>query len=327
MNVVPDIDKEFILERLSQEEIFERYLGIEIDFTELVKSPLREDSNPTCTFKRLAGGVVVFKDWSGHFSGNCFDVVVYLYECNFWDACRRIAYDFGLVDKLGFEGKKRKPIVKIYEERDSATVIQVKWRAFNNLDLSYWADHCIERETMVRYCTAPVQHAWVNGKMCYSARDEDPCYGYYFAGEYKLYFPLRTEYRFLGNYKGLQGYEQLPEKGKLVVVTKSLKDVMFLFQIGIAAVAPPSESSILTKDQYKDLSSRFMTVVSLYDFDLTGIRSANKMKRVFGIPRVFFTNGRFGTVDYDGKDVTDIARKHGCDHADRVINELLCQVL
>ena len=93
--------------------------------------------------------------------------------------------------------------------------------------------------------------------------------------------------------------------------------------MGIAAVAPPSESSILSEEQFKELAFRFDTIVSLYDFDLTGIRSANKMKKLYGMAPFFLTNGRFGTTDYKGKDPTDMARNIGRSKAEEVINKLI----
>jgi len=115
----------------------------------------------------------------------------------------------------------------------------------------------------------------------------------------------------LNNFKGLQGYDQLPEKGTLLIVTKSLKDVMLFYEFGIPAIAPASESVILSVEQHKELSQRFTKIVTLYDFDLTGVRSANKMRKEFNLPALFLTNGRFGTVDYTAKDPTDLVKKKG----------------
>lgn len=327
LRIVPDIDRKFILDRLSQEEILERYLGIGVVFTGKVCSPLREDPNPTCTFLRKRNGVIWFKDWSGHFEGDCFEVVQFLYNCNYWEACKIIAKDFNLAEGIragvNFD---RKPKSYEYEKKDTVTSIQVKWREFTTYDKEYWSSYGIKMKTLYLFKVAPIQYAWINGEIRYMDNYYDPCYAYKFGPEkFKLYFPKRSEWRFLGNYIELQGYTQLPKEGRLLVITKSLKDVMFLYELGIPAVAPPSESSILTLEQYRDLSKRFTHIVCLYDFDLTGLRSANKMRRKYGIPRVFLTNGRFGTKDYGGKDATDVAKKYGKKIAEKTVKELLWQ--
>lgn len=317
----PDINKKFILEKLSQEEILEKYLGVEITFTEAVCSPLRNDSRPTCTFKQYPNGNIVFKDWSGDFIGNCFEVVMRKYGIGFRDACKKIAVDFNLV-KGGFVKKKLPKTYNHKLKKDNAK-IQVKYRPFTEADRDYWISYGICSDTLARYYVKSVRFAWVGETLRYSFRQKDPCYIYHFGSKVKLYFPLREEYRFLGNYVGLQGYYQLPATGDYLVITKSLKDVMFLHQLGIPAVAPPSESSILTEEQYKELSKRFKQLVCFYDFDRTGLRSVNKMHRLYGIPRVFLTNGRFGSKDYKAKDITDLYKK---EKDERKIKEL-CQVV
>lgn len=328
LKLIPDIDKKFILSKLSQEEIFERYLGVRVTFTGKVCSPLREDSNPTCTFKQYRNGKIIFKDWGGHFEGNCIDVVMRIFNLGYWDACRKIAEDFNLV-KDGRAGKKyNKQPKQVEREVKDKSKIQVMWRKYEDEDLAFWGSFGIQLPTLRKYQAGVVKHAWVNDALSYSYRKDDVCFGYYFSKhDFKLYFPMRDEWRFIGNYTGLQGYEQLPATGDVLVITKSLKDVMFLYQMGIAAVAPASESSILTEEQYIELKGRFKQLVCLYDFDLTGLRSANKMKRVYGIPRVFLTNGRFGFPNHGSKDITDYAKKNSRNKAEELLMKLLCQTI
>ena len=52
----------------------------------------------------------------------------------------------------------------------------------------------------------------------------------------------------------LQGAHQLPAEGELLVVTKSMKDVMCLYSLGITAIAPNSENLFLTESQFEKLS-------------------------------------------------------------------------
>tara|TARA_R110000751_G_scaffold306631_1_gene425735 strand:+ start:38 stop:1024 length:987 start_codon:yes stop_codon:yes gene_type:complete len=326
IGIVPDINKKFILGKLSQEEIFERYLGVAVVYgSEKFTSPLRDDTTPTCTFKRFQDGAIWFKDWSGHFQGDCFNVVQHVYNCNFYEACKVIAYDFNLVKGLTI-GKdfQRKPKDYVTKEEAEIARIEVQWQELTSSDVRYWSDFGIELCTLNAYNTGAVKHAWVNSTLRYSRTDGDPCYGYYFGPAlYKLYFPLRETYRFLGNYKGLQGYEQLPDGGTILVITKSLKDVMFMYQCDIPAVAPPSESSILTDEQYADLSDRFFRIVCIYDYDETGRRSAAEMKEKYDIEALFFTDGEDGTTDYGGKDLTDIAKNRGKLTAEHIIKHLL----
>lgn len=301
----PDINKEFILNRVSQEEIFERHLGEPVVIGDFYRSPLRDDRHPTCSFRYLPSGVLRFRDWKGDFEGDCFNLVQRMFNLNFYDACKHIARDFKLISESG-KGFERK--LKIYKQVIySKAKIEVKWKKFNKMDLAYWEKFGITPKILNLFKVAPVQFVWVNGRLVYTSNLDDPGYAYYFGpNDIKVYFPYRKEFRFIGNSSLLQGYEQLPKTGKTLIVTKSMKDVMSLYAYGFPSVAPQTEACILSPDQYQDLSNRFPEIISFYDFDLTGVRSANKMRKIYGIKAKFLTNGRFGTKDYFAKDFSEL---------------------
>lgn len=312
LQLLPVIDKKFILDRVSQEEIFERYLGEPVHFSTMYLSPLRSDRNPTCNFKYV-NSKLSFKDWSGHFQGDCFDLVQALHkDCSFHEACRIIAEDFYLIKDI-VKGKsfKRKPKPFLLVDNKTAD-IKVKWRGFEKHDIEYWGQFGIDLPTLKRFNIAPVSHVWVNGEVRYVYKPGNAAYGYWFDKDnIKVYFPFRKEYRFIGNSILLQGYDQLPKEGDVLFVTKSMKDVVLLHVLGYPSVAPQSEASILSEEQHKELSSRFKRIVTLYDFDLTGVRSANKMKKLYGYEYIFLTNGRYKTKDYGAKDPSDLFKNRG----------------
>ena len=117
--------------------------------------------------------------------------------------------------------------------------------------------------------------------------------------------PTKRKYRFLSNWHStlIQGSKQLPKSGDVLVITKSLKDVMSLYEFGITAVAPNSENLFLTDAQYDKLRLRFNSIYLLYDRDLPGVKSANKIRKkhkdlkVLLVPKV--------------KDFTDYVKKYG----------------
>ena len=55
----------------------------------------------------------------------------------------------------------------------------------------------------------------------------------------------------------IQGAHMLPKTGNVLVITKSLKDVMTLYEYGITAIAPCSENEFLTDVQYEKIKKRF----------------------------------------------------------------------
>ena len=101
----------------------------------------------------------------------------------------------------------------------------------------------------------------------------------------------------------IQGAKQLPKSGDFVVVTKSLKDVMSLYEFGIPAIAPNSENLFLTEAQYDKLRLKYNEVYLLYDRDLPGVRSANKIRKKFKDLKVLLVP--------KVKDFTDYVKKYG----------------
>lgn len=71
----------------------------------------------------------------------------------------------------------------------------------------------------------------------------------------------------------------LPKSGDAIVITKSLKDIMVLYEFGIPAIAPISENCYLTDAQHNKLVNRFNKVILFYDNDKAGIHNLNKFRK------------------------------------------------
>ena len=86
-----NVTKEFILTRLSEEEIFCYYLGIKEISKKLICSRLRTDNRPTCGFYRNGKGDLYLHDFAiGEFY-NCFSLVMAMFNVDFYSALRIIA--------------------------------------------------------------------------------------------------------------------------------------------------------------------------------------------------------------------------------------------
>lgn len=318
-----------ILDQVSQETIMERYLGIPVVFGKSVLSPLRHDKHPTCRFYYTKTGKLIFKDFSGHFSGDCFSVVQFVYGIGFREALQKIAQDFNIL--LGTSNYVKK--IPSYDITNSPgtknpTRIQIQIRLWGRADLEYWANFGITERILSKYHVYPINYAWVNGRIVYHYHKDDPCYAYRFGTEkYKLYFPLRKKdskkARFLSNTNIVQGLDQLPYSGNLLIITKSLKDVMVLDSFQIPAIALHSEVYLPDETFISELKVRFKHIFTLYDFDLTGVRTANRIKRTYGIRPIFLTNGKMGSPDFKAKDPAEFVARAGVDRAQKLIDNAL----
>jgi hypothetical protein len=310
--IQPEVTKTSLFQSIPQEQIFEKYLGIPVQLDGLVCSPIRKDKTPTCGFKYSRTGVLFFRDFSGHFWGNCIDLVMFLYNVSFKDALDIVAKDFNLMQiELGELPKLVSRFTPEDIKKDKAT-FEISWRKYNRLDLLYWSRFHITEKDLYSLKVAPVDALWINGSINYGYISYDPAYAIVLApGQYKIYFPYSQTRRFLCNTNLVMGWEQLPTSGELVIITKSFKDILVLKKFNVPAVSWQGESIIPDDESIRMLRARFHRVYSLYDFDLAGIRTANKMRKRFGIHPLFFTNGRFGYHDCHAKDAAEYIEQHG----------------
>jgi hypothetical protein len=299
----------------------EYYLGFPVKFNKLFRVPsfIRVDKKPTASFYIDNNGRLTFKDFAGKFHGNCITVAMARTGLDYRRTLKRIYTEL-------VEGKE----IPIIPEEDRTKyekhkkLLEVKRRILTEEDLLYWNQYGISKETLDLYKVTGLQTLWIDKRIVYVTSVNDPGYLYDFMGNvYKAYFPKRTDYRFLSNTSSyiIQGYNQLPKKGKTLIITKALKDVMTLKELGYDAVAPQAESVLISPNQIIELKARFKKIVSLMDFDLTGVTLMNKMKNKYGIPPYTLTNGRFYTPDYGAKDISDLVKKIGKEEVTKLIQE------
>ena len=309
----PKLSKELILSRFSEEQLMEYYLRIPVK-KGLFRSPLRDDKNPTCSFFRNNKGTLLFKDFA---TGQCLDIfsiVQQMFKCNYFEALKIIANDFGIIQNKSIKrnpGKINENPIKIEDKELSK--IQVEIQDFTDLELKWWEKYGITKDILQKYQVYSCKYVFLNGNLLAKSQQHCPIFGYYgkkYHGLelWKIYFPKRTNYRFIGNYpcKKLQGYDNLPKSGKICVITKSQKDVMALYAYGIPACAPNSETIIPSEFIINDLTSRFKHVFALWDNDITGVTFLNKIKKKYPqikcliIPR-----------NLEAKDFSDLRAKYG----------------
>ena len=135
-------------------------------------------------------------------------------------------------------------------------------------------------------------------------------YAYKVYNNFKVYRPLGDKYtKWRNNLTeyDVQGYEQLPKKGDVCIITKSLKDVMCLYEMGIPAISPSSESTWLPDTVLEDILKRFKRVLICFDRDGPGMRNLRKISLKTGL------NGLIMHKKFKAKDVSDAIKANGFD--------------
>ena len=70
--------------------------------------------------------------------------------------------------------------------------------------------------------------------------------------------------RFLTKWKSnqIQGARRLPKYGgDLLIIQKSMKDVMCMYELGIIAIAPNSENLFLNDNQLEKVKNKFKRII------------------------------------------------------------------
>lgn len=307
------ITKELILSRFSEEQIMEFYLHVPIK-KGLFRSPLRKDREPTCSFYRNRKGELIFKDFATGQHLNIFGVVQSLFGCDYFDSLKIIANDFGIVRDSSLiknVGKINQNPIHIKDKEMSK--IQIEIQDFTDLELKWWAKYGITLDILKKFNVFSCKHVFLNDQLFAKSQQHCPIFGYYgkkYQGYelWRCYFPKRTSFRFITNWpsKKIQGYDQLPKKGKLLIITKSMKDTMCLYSMGISAIAPNSETQFISDIMLEDLKKRFDNIVVLYDNDLTGISFMNKIKKKH--PELIYT---WIPRHLGSKDISDFYKDNG----------------
>jgi len=320
---VRPLNKDNILALISEQDIFRFYEPNFVREGALFCSSMREDRHPTCGITSRGGGLV-YRDFA--IAHNPYDFIEYIrvkFGDSYKDALTRIRGDFSL--KLFYNGfDKSVPVGRQYASPqyvagepliERPTKIAVEFRPWNTLDRNFWFTRIgITRVELSLFNVHPLKLAVID-----SARKGEHIYvgggnfyGYYLGKEdgrelWKLYNPFSTKFqkwRTNAPENCLQGYSNLPETGDLLVITKSLKDVIVLHKLGYSAVAPNSENIYISEECLRELRRRFKQVVLLYDNDDPGLQMGDLMSEAYNMPVLYFDRSL-------GKDSADVAEAYG----------------
>ena len=204
-------------------------------------------------------------------------------------------------------------------------IISVKRKNFTSVDDEYWGQYCIDRDTLKRYNVAPISMFWVDDFIsAIRYKSEQPLYAYRIFNSFKIYNPQATvkkdKWRSNCGVNDIQGWEQLPKSGDLLVITKSLKDVMALSLFNVHAIAPQGEHQLIPRKVVDEALKRFKTLVMLYDYDDAGVAGATKAKEEYGIPTVYIPKHYLEV--YNAKDISDCIKEFGLDKTQSLLEEL-----
>lgn len=312
---LPDnITLDWILSKVTEYDIYAKYIG-QFKVGMIYNSPFRKDKNPSFgIYYSKRTKQLLFKD---HGTGECGNVIKFVSLFTGKTEYNDILSD--IVDKLNITNNTKLVSSKQYIQ-PTETVIGVVRQEFNDVDINYWKQFNISINTLKKFNVNSIKYYLCNGIVKGTYKRENPMYAYKVYNNFKIYRPLADKYtkwrNNLTDYD-IQGYEQLPQKGDILFITKSMKDVMCLHEMGYPAVSPSSESTFLPKDVLEQLKTRFKRIIILFDRDTAGVKRSRKLSRETGLEAMFINK------KFKAKDISDAVKANSFEEIKNWLDETI----
>lgn len=312
---LPDnITLDWILSKVTEYDIYAKYIG-QFKVGMIYNSPFRKDKNPSFgIYYSKRTKQLLFKD---HGTGECGNVIKFVSLFTGKTEYNDILSD--IVDNLNITNNTKLVSSKQYIP-PTETVIGVVRQEFTDVDINYWKQFNISINTLKKFNVNSIKYYLCNGIVKGTYKRENPMYAYKVYNNFKIYRPLADKYtkwrNNLTDYD-IQGYEQLPQKGDILFITKSMKDVMCLHEMGYPAVSPSSESTFLPKDVLEQLKTRFKRIIILFDRDAAGVKRSRKLSRETGLEAIFINK------KFKAKDVSDAVEANSFEEIKNWLDETI----
>ena len=295
-----------LLEKLDDYSIYSYYIG-SFKIGKIMNSPLRtDDKMPSFAIFRGTNGDLLFKDHGIGISGNALKFVKLIKGIDSRDELEREL--LRIVRKMN----PGQIVLSQNEKRSTGSYeadIGIVRQPFTKTDKEYWKQFHISLDTLKKFNVFSIKYFLCNRVVRGTYKETSPMYAYKVYDKFKIYRPLASKYtkwRTNLTSRHVQGLAELPmEGGNLLIITKSLKDVMCLYEMGFNAISASSETTFIPDDILNSLKSKWKHIVILYDRDKTGMLKAREYSKQYNLDAIFVNK------KYKSKDISDAVKANG----------------
>lgn len=325
------LTKEMVHQYVSDVDIYSKYIDAEIKIGAVILSPLRKEKNASFGFFKGRSGEICFKDYLLG-AGDCFKFVQMKFNLTYFEAISKIAIDFEIPgnyicksfskteNNFNHNQQSREQLLN-----DIKTLKLGKNRREWQLhDIVFWEQFGISIGTLRKFRVEPVSHYHINNTIIVADK-----YAYCFTElkdgveTYKFYQPFNEKYKWINGHNDSvwQGWDFLPNKGDDLIITKSLKDVMSIYEItGLPAISLQSETVTPKRHIFEELNERFQVCYLLYDNDFEkevnwGQTFANKLAQDLGLINLCIKD------EYKSKDFSDLVKNTSREQAKEILTK------
>lgn len=295
-----------LMEKVDDYSIYTYYLG-KIEIGKLINSPLRStDQIPSFAIFKSRNGDLLFKDHGTGEAGNAIKFIKLYRGVQTKDELERELLRILRKNNPNLEVKTNNTTKLV---NSGVTDIGIVRQPFTEVDKQYWKQFNISVDTLKKFNVFSIKYFLCNSVVRCTYKEDNPMYAYKVDDKFKIYRPFASKYtkwRTNLTNENVQGLAEIPkEGGDLLIITKSLKDVMCLYEMGFYAIAASSETTFIPDNIIKSLRSKWNRIVILYDRDKAGMLNARKYSKQYKFD-AFFINKRF-----KAKDVSDAVKQNG----------------
>ena len=294
-----------LLDKLDDYDIYSYYVG-QFKIGKLFNSPLRsDDKNPSFAIFKGVNGRLFFKDHGSGEGGNAIKFVKLYKGIQTRDELEREL--LRIVRKMNPNSGNAIRTYS-YSVDSGPTDIGIVRQPFTDVDKQYWKQFHISLDTLKKFQVFSIKYFLCNRVVRGTYKENSPMYAYKVDDKFKIYRPLASKYTKwrtnLTNWN-VQGLSEIPkEGGNLLIITKSLKDVMCLYEMGFNAIAASSETTFIPDNILQSLRSKWKHIVILYDRDKTGMLESRKYSRQYKLDAIFVHK------KFKAKDVSDAVKNN-----------------
>lgn len=320
---------EHILNKITEEQILYYYFNTTLN-TKVIKSPLREDKNPSLGINKYKNKIM-YRDFATGESGTLYTLIGKLYNLSFNEVLVKIYKDIDLIKNSTI--KEIEKNINQPKKSKSPCIIQdmsVSLRQWDKHDIEYWEQYGISLKYLKLSNTFPLMsiHMTKNKQTFNIPADK---YAYVFfeykdgVESFKIYQPYNSKYKWINKHNNSVWdlWDKLPPKGKYLIITSSRKDALCIWEnTTIPAVSLQSEQYFPKKHVVNELITRFDNIFVLYDNDFdkevnVGDKASSRLCDEFGLVKLTIPE------HYQTKDTSDFCKKYGRKEVKNLIFNLI----
>lgn len=327
------IDINDILSSVTEFDIMSHYLNID-KLPALIKSPLREDKNPSLGIYTRNGINIYYIDFATGGKGNLINLLCGIYNLSYTDMLCKIYND---MNDIVCNNNKNTSIHiinnthSISNGHNTVLNLSCKIREWRDYDIEYWNMYGITLKWVKYAGIYPISHTIIYKDGVQYAIPADK-YAYVYT-EFKdnniylkIYQPFNTNgYKWRSNIdKSVWGlWTKIPEKGDNLIISSSVKDCLnIMCNLHIPSICLQGEGYLPKPHIIDELKERFKKIIVFFDNDFKsdlnyGHIDALKICRMYNLDMVEIPS------EYGVKDPSDLYKEYGKEKYLEIINSIL----